>query len=1119
MAGPARQQTVIQKIAAHINLSGYHSYSGTIFDPCCGCGQAVALLGELISQKAHQANKLDNDKEVTWIAQGVEVDQERYTQSAKLLGKHNVVHASIQDLHIEGGADIMLLNPPYDWDSQKQERMEISFIKRVANTVRRRGTLILIVKEDLFFSIRSKYRMDMKLALENAGFENLAVFRFPEPEYQAYGQVVAFASKVGSRGYIDYENMDVLGEIGVVKTAGEAFDYYRYTRYLNRTMPMRRLSISKKYEGSPEPSLIESRDLDIFTDILGAPEGNAQGLVPLAPLKTTMAGLVACSGLLNDCVIDNKVIKGTTIKQTSITPAQPREGGGKVWREIEHTPSNFFVLDLKTNEIGHISEMENGGDDYNQFMVDHAQNFVNVTKEKYPALFNPDDTIHFDELRPPKVLAGREDVRGGLPQQELVMSAALCGLEHHHVVNLVCQMGTGKTVMATGIMYRWLKQNNWLHKKTLILIPASPKDLADKWIEEIETVLADHPEVWATQITSITDVDEAFSRKGTGFLVLRENIAKASSPWITVEPMKQWFITVRPPRSADDEPKKFKRFRYICPGCSKELPHATVDMIQDNLDREHKATAQGKNAFSATGRKMIRCGSVVDSDSGEFSFHGCGEAFFTRINHQRVPKYPISRYIKKRYARQFVLIADEVHEFKAASSNRAQAAYELITSAKSVIQMTGTLFNGKATGIFYVLYRSSPPFRKLYAHNEAAKFVKDFGIMETKISQVPAYDSNNNFSGYRVVTGSPREAPGLHPALAALVLPNTVFMNKYDLAFDLAPYSEHTLFVEPDLGLLEAVNNFVKPLDEKMKSYYGQFDKDAMKRAIKIQAFLAFARSGLLDAPRTPETFLDVLVETEEEYQKWLETEGSHRHDYLPPLYPPDYLFNKEKALVRLVAREKKRRRPCLIYCNQMGKRDPSPRLVEALGRYGMKAKVMRASVKKRVEFVRNAVAEGYDAVITNHALVKVGVDIVETPTVIWYSVLRNVNSLDINQANERPHRIHQTEPVEVYYLAYNSTIQAQAAQYVAIKLGVMQKFQGDVRAGLSVLEGEADIIDDVHGETANKNVLESDVNLDDLPGLPEVDVVAVPNSRVVEYVPISYEDIHEGKLTQMSLF
>jgi hypothetical protein len=388
-----------------------------------------------------------------------------------------------------------------------------------------------------------------------------------------------------------------------------------------------------------------------------------------------------------------------------------------------------------------------------------------------------------------------------------------------------------------------------------------------------------------------------------------------------------------------------------------------------------------------------------------------------------------------------------------------------MTGCSAGVQMTGTFFNGKASGVFYLLYRSSPEFRQMYANDEAAKFTKRYGVEEQVMKEIEQKSGGSTYSGYRLIEGKPREAPGLHPSLAALILPNTVFMSKHDLDFEMVDYSEHTLFVEPDQEHFKVWKGYTDALSGAAKRYMAEYTKEGMRQASSIFAFARLASNRVLDRPDVEESYPGEAV-------------------YIPPSKPVNYLFPKEIALVRLVLREKERGRKCLIYVHQMKGGDPSPRLIRALSKYGLRAAVMYANTKKRLQFIRSNLQKGNDCIITNHQLVKVGVNIIETPTIIWYSLEKQMNTLEIPQANERPHRIHQTQPVEVYYLGYDQTVQAETATYIAKKVGVMQRFQGDVRSGLVALEDEADLVSELQDVVSTQQHFESDLSLDELPEL-----------------------------------
>jgi hypothetical protein len=111
-----------------------------------------------------------------------------------------------------------------------------------------------------------------------------------------------------------------------------------------------------------------------------------------------------------------------------------------------------------------------------------------------------------------------------------------------------------------------------------------------------------------------------------------------------------------------------------------------------------------------------------------------------------------------------------------------------------------------------------------------------------------------------------------------------------------------------------------------------------------------------------------------------------------------------------------------------------------------------------------------------------VGIDLLETPTLVWFTAEYNIYV--VQQANHRSLRIGQTEDVHVYYLAYDRTPQAYAMHRIAKKLAAAQTLQGDVRQGLAALLGEEDFVSRLQEATIHIEHYESEMSIDDLPPL-----------------------------------
>ena len=129
--------------------------------------------------------------------------------------------------------------------------------------------------------------------------------------------------------------------------------------------------------------------------------------------------------------------------------------------------------------------------------------------------------------------------------------------------------------------------------------------------------------------------------------------------------------------------------------------------------------------------------------------------------------------------------------------------------------------------------------------------------------------------------------------------------------------------------------------------------------------------------------------------------------------------------------------------------------------------------------------------------IVDVGIDLDMFQTAIWYGL--EWNALVVAQANRRLWRLTQTQPVEIVYLAYNETKQAEGFDRVATRLAAMQALQGDIRAGLAQLRGERDFLADLQeavDDSWQGKRLDSTYTLADLPPLKVFGTPVVPVHR-----------------------
>nr|MDA8216288.1 helicase-related protein [Dehalococcoidales bacterium] len=151
------------------------------------------------------------------------------------------------------------------------------------------------------------------------------------------------------------------------------------------------------------------------------------------------------------------------------------------------------------------------------------------------------------------------------------------------------------------------------------------------------------------------------------------------------------------------------------------------------------------------------------------------------------------------------------------------------------------------------------------------------------------------------------------------------------------------------------------------------------------------------------------------------------------------------------------RGRRVLVFITHTESRDISPRLRLILEREGFRVAVLKASTvsaDRREEWVAARVREGTDVLICHPRLVQTGLDLVGWPSIVWFEPEYSVYVL--RQASRRSWRVGQRHPVEVTYLVYEGTLQAEALALVAAKMRSSLMIEGELpEDGLAALEGD----------------------------------------------------------------
>ena len=399
-------------------------------------------------------------------------------------------------------------------------------------------------------------------------------------------------------------------------------------------------------------------------------------------------------------------------------------------------------------------------------------------------------------------------------------------------------------------------------------------------------------------------------------------------------------------------------------------------------------------------------------------------------------KYPLAKYIRK-YLKGYIdyCLLDEVHTLKGKDSLQGEAAGDLIYTAKHTVALTGTLLNGYASGIYYLLYRmfTKQMLKEDYEFKNSANFVKDYGV--TRKSQWYETERGGRLGDSKGAAQT-KELPGVSPVVfTKFLLENTAFISLEDIAEALPSYEEILIGLDMPQDLHNAYSILKNQAREVLSG-----SKRAHKVAGSIVTLLSVFPDQPYDQPDIwdPETG-DILISPPELSEA-----------------PRD----KENALLSIIQDKAAAGEKVLVYYTWNNRTDLATRLPALIRSHGISCAVLDVSVKptERESWINKQAASGTQVIFCNPQLVETGLTLLDFTTIIYYQTTYNLYTL--RQASRRSWRINQDHDVQVYFLYYKGTMQEQALSLMATKLQAAMTVEGKFTSeGLNAMSNNEDIL------------------------------------------------------------
>lgn len=975
------QDRILSAIADKIRQPHYSG--GSLLDPCAGEGFA----GAFIAQKL---------KATPW---GVELHE----------GRADEAHTKFKDL---GGAclqgsyhqlsnkmtekfDLLFLNPPYDNakdESGNNVRLEKQFLEDCTQFLRKNGLLIFIPPKSVLGEVKH---------FLNKNFASISAYDYPQPEESQFHQCVIFAYRASQTQYYYSDVLDKPLQVLPLSTPEKEKIHY-YGTYAGIDAKEFKLKGINPLEVEPD---LKSGAFALQNYKMLCGEEGLEFNKPLCnPRHGHQAQLLVAGALNGANLAGGKILKGSSEK---ITVIEENEDTNEII-EKQRIVSRLSILDKKTGDL----ESWRVDQDIPRTMKwfeTHGEDLARAIKDVWAPQYNGQVIEEdFKGLSAPGILPGKTK-----PELLQLQKEAASAVKHRWSKNKACilsgEMGIGKTTIAT------IATHLAGLDKVIVICPTH---LVKKWIREVDIIFG--RKGTAMTAKKISEVDEFFNGNDSDifgwktepkFLILSKDTAKLGAKWDHAVSMKTKHY-LQEVWNYDTRLYESKCASFTAPSCPK--CGETKDILPEHI------TNLKDMQDSKVQHKCRKCKEPLWSVKNNYEKTIKDKKGVETI--QATKRWPLAKYTKDHYARRYSLIIDEAHVASKSNTDQAQAIQDLASGAEKILAMTGTLYSGRASSLFYLLQKIEPSFRKEFAYDDCARFVDMHGLYEKKLKA----DERTSHYGYKknkVV--SVKEMPGMNPQMIPMLLPYTIFIKLKDLKQELPPYTEEVRLVKHLDHIQAEVENLEREVKKAIKDY----------PHIVSQYLMA-----CLGYPDRPEQKEEIIARTEDEGEVLVASAKAYPEEFLP----------KDREVLDIVLEQKKENKQTLVYFSQTKRRDARSRVKKLLEANGLKVVVLDSNVEaeKREEWIRNKVEEGFDVMFTNGKLVETGLDLMFASTIIQYGIEYSIHTL--RQSIRRSWRLGQKSPVRVIFLGYKGTLQEKALELISKKMRAAEMVDGDDLGGLS---------------------------------------------------------------------
>lgn len=498
---------VLRSITSALRVQGSNGIV-RVMDPCAGDGRALRALSNL-------------RKRDTYLY-GCEMERGRWRAAQLGLHSSNLLRGDFFQVKCGSGFfQVIFLNPPYDQD-RETKRLEERFLRAVVPMLAEGGVLVFVVPH---------YSLSASASTLAQHFEDVQVYRFPEPEFSMFKQIVLFGRRrrsLEADAQVEARLLDVARDatLAPVLTGDLSYTPMVANDWANssewRLEPYDPTEVETLHpwesERGPVPGLAHPLDLSCRI-------GQVYPVI-MPPRPVHLAAALA-AGVFNGIHVHPDpesshlpalLLKGT-FERTWSTVDQKFDKDGDLASEtqIEKPVLTVWALDLSSAQYhqlrasGDLTDPQQvEGMTLGDLLDSYSVSLLDQLRAACPVLHDP----HRDFEQPVEGLA-----RPLWPAQTSALLALGKSLDQGRGGLIVGEVGTGKTSIALALA----KQRG--HAKVLVICPPH---LLGSWADQVRYVV---PEYRTVVLDALADVGAVVAHPQPTVALLSRERAKLGHGW------------------------------------------------------------------------------------------------------------------------------------------------------------------------------------------------------------------------------------------------------------------------------------------------------------------------------------------------------------------------------------------------------------------------------------------------------------------------------------------------------------------------------------------------------------------------------------------------------------